>query len=365
MLWLFSAVIAQAAEYRMQRLELLDGYICSQAMAVNDSGLIAGRAKTASGVWVAVKWDANGIMSPVDYIYPGGNSGVSDINSNALMIGYAHDAMSQMHSTQWYDDGSIKEAVKPLQASGCWGTSINDLGDVAEYYYKDQNSFARVRKSDGSITALQDLTGYSKSYTNELNDSGQVVGCCMNPQSYRQAVRWDADGHITPLSSLDGSVSKFSDALGINRYGVVAGIVKDSNNINHACVWHADGSIADLCSPAALFAEAYAINDLGQVTGTVYEMINGIETANIVIWEPDRSVSVIHSNKKTSWGGGFGAFAINNNGVVVGSVVDNEFATPDDLRAVVWTPVPEPSSIAVLAAGFAGFGAFLGRRRTT
>lgn len=116
-----------------------------------------------------------------------------------------------------------------------------------------------------------------------------------------------------------------TDAWAINDSGVVVG-----GSGGHAVWWDLSGQIHDLG-----VGQAHGINAQGQIAGT--------DGVNPVIWNPDGSVSIL---PKMDADCGY-ASDINDNGWIVGSIGRANIGA----QAVLWQPVPEPSSLLALAGG--------------
>jgi uncharacterized membrane protein len=153
----------------------------------------------------------------------------------------------------------------------------------------------------------------------------------MNLRSYR----WDAVSGAVELPLLAGTTG--SIVGGMNAAGQISGQSGD-----HAVVWNRDNSIRDLG-----LGTAGAINNLGQVVGDL--------ELQAALWNPDGSVIYLPA---LPGGDGSWACAISDQGQIVGAACDGS-GRP---HAVLWTLVPEPSSLLALLAGFGGFGVMLRKR---
>lgn len=117
----------------------------------------------------------------------------------------------------------------------------------------------------------------------------------------------------------------------INESGEMVGGLDE-----YAVLWHSDGSVVQLTTGFAGIAAALDINESGQAVGyNVYQAM---------LWNPDGSL--INLCGLTSDDLDSTAFAINDCGQIVGEVYSG-----DIYHAVIWNPVPEPSSAIVLIGG--------------
>ena len=301
-----------------------------------------------------------------------------------------------------------------------WANAINNSGRVAGVVYDSVTSYAAVTNSLGQWELLDEGFGLG------INGSGQVVGYADG------AALWDAAGNVTHLPLPEGAL--FSQAVGtndagcivgecwlgtghvdnyvavwngapmptilgagcanaVNTAGTVAGFVKDAGGNHQAFVWAPSGGMTTLAGGVS--SEANAINDFGQVAGTVCD---GAGTWACV-WSPTGSLTLLAniSDAISST-----AYGINKSGAIVGScdTAEGTFAIlwqPDgapvglgwlagdvggvaygindlgqiagcsvdyfgDPRAVVWDPIPEPASVLAVVAGLVALAPRLRRR---
>lgn len=146
-------------------------------------------------------------------------------------------------------------ALAPSEASYTDARAgINSSTQIAGNYVGD--GYTSYLWTDGTFTTLGKGIAYG------LNDSGQVVGMS---NSTNRATLWTADSEID-LGTLTTGGS--SVALGINNAGVVVGSDSDpTGRITHAFQWTPNGGMQYLPSLGGNYAEAVAINDLGQAVG--------------------------------------------------------------------------------------------------
>lgn len=110
----------------------------------------------------------------------------------------------------------------------------------------------------------------------------------------------------------------------INDNGWVVGCASGLNGSRRAFRWR-NGTTEDLGTPGT-FGEARAINNSGIIAG--YYLTSS--TSHAFVWD---------NGVMSDLGVSCDAYGINDNGWVVGSSSN---------RAVLWTPVPEPSSLIAL-----------------
>lgn len=297
------------------------------------------------------------------------------INNRGWIVGnYLDQARGKFCGFLWRD--GVLQDLSTIVGHRCEAYGINDNGDIVGTYdiglqgYTHAFVFRR-----GGLEDLGAPTGhYSTAYG--INEAGTAIGTSLFPYSF---CIWSDSATQTPFSG---------DARAVNEQGHVVG---SYYNTGRAVLW-SNGQTTDLGTYGAGNSQAYAINDCDQVVGT-----NG--TGRAFLWQ---SGSI--SELSTFYGYGSTAYGINNNGYVVGAATtasggykgfvwrnstaqylgalpggsesiafainDNGWiagtASGADRRAhaVLWTPVPEPSSILVLLASTGGLAGVAGRKRS-
>lgn len=327
------AIAAQAStSFQMNRLGRLDGDGSSSAMHINNSGQVLGSSipygandirgaflwsqssamadiqiegqfdlpgginnngqvvGTASGPGSAVLRQANGGLVQLEGLTGAHNSSALAINGSGWMVGNSGD-----FAVLWKGVG-VAQSIGGTAGSYSYASDVNNNGSVTwvESLYAD-GQWAGITRAyvwnQGVNTLLQGLTSGDVCFAYSINDSGRVVG-----SSGSHAVVWDSTGNII----LDLGIGA---AYGINLSGLIVGTSGD-----HAVLWNPNGSIA---ADLGASAEAYDINDSGQI---------------------------------------------------VGSAVYDQYGSRE---AVLWQPVPEPSAFAALACGLVGILARTKKRRSS
>ncbi len=187
------------------------------------------------------------------------------------------------HSTVFFqgereDWGSLADDVWDDPGDGAI-IAINDTGQVAAVDY-DLNDFSTraylAGLPDGGIPVGYGL-GYDEPF--DINSNGWIVGAGTNPLGDTTGWVEDFNGGAHDIGTLGGN---FSEARGINDLGQVVGLAQTTSGETHAFVleqgpggvWFADDDndgandlMVDLGTLGGTFAEANAINNLGQVVG--------------------------------------------------------------------------------------------------
>lgn len=210
------------------------GFFGAQANAINDSGIIAGStSKYVSGVnkgGRAVRWDASGTATELGNLGTDAsgvtNVYVYDINNAGTVVGQIDKYVSGVnlgsHPVKWDASGTAAtELETPWTASS--GSAyyrvslVNDAGTAAgcaEKYVAGVDKGYRAVRWDASGTAMTELgllgtnlSGYSFSVVNDLNNAGVAVGKATLYNTSGQslgdrAVMWDLDGTAVDLNTL-------------------------------------------------------------------------------------------------------------------------------------------------------------------
>lgn len=228
-----------------------------EAYALNDSGVVVGRADGHAMVWDA----ANGVTS----LAPPGDlwSTASDINNNGQVV-FAAESGNYVWSeatgaTKVSGIGSGRDAI----------TSINDSGEMA-----GTSSAQAVRwSSPTSNPETLDVTG---SEAKAINADGVVVG-----ERRRTPVLWGESGIRTDLSP------NFGEATDITDSGVVVGWDRPALLNQQSFLWRADTGLETLARPENYDSDrAYGANESLQVVG---QMSNAV-TGEAYIWDADNGM---------------------------------------------------------------------------
>jgi len=185
--------------------------------------------------------------------------------------------------------------------------------------------------------------GQVGSYAYAINNYGQIVGYTYNTDGRCHAYLYSG-GLVTDLGSLGGS----SVATGINDKSQVVGSSSIRADVNqpHAFLYN-DGVMKDLGTLGGSNSYGNAINDNGEIVG--YSLTqSGSERAfiyNAGAMQDLNSMLPLNSPWMLSE-----AWAINDLGQVVAWGSDSSNQT----HALLLTPIPEPSTLAILLTLAAG-----------
>ena len=212
---------------------------------------------------------------------------------------------------------------------------INNLSQIVGNYDQSTHGFV---ESNGSFTTI-DVPGKNGSHAQGINDAGSVVG------TYGDSA--GAHGFLYSggqFTTFDVPGGRNMDVSGINNQGDIVGSF--IGNGRASGFLYQKGVFATLDAPGSIGTSAYGVNNLGEIVGSYTDSLkrghgflyeDGVFTT---FDAPGNSGTIPHG--------------INDLGQIVGLGAGNSFLA---------TPVPEPASFALFAAGLIG-GLLLWRKRT-
>jgi probable HAF family extracellular repeat protein len=321
---------------------------CSDALAVNPSGMIAGGSENglvdpATGVNEirAVVWKDGEIEDLGTF---GGNfSTAESLNSRGQVAGFALNGISdplsmfalvlggpsagtQTRAFLW-ENGEMKD-LGTLGGPDAWGFLLNEHGQVAGYSYTNSTAnsttgFPTVDPflwKDGRMIDLGSLGG-TLGTPSALNNRGQVIGSSnLAGDQVPDPFLWD-EGELIDLAAQSGGTIVTANA--INDAGEIVGAeCLPNNGPCHAYLWK-NGVVTDLGSlPGDCFSEAFAINAKAQVVGQSFNCDTQI--VRTFLWD---NGTMIDLNTFVPPGSGLQlveAVAINDHGEIAGDLVPSD-----------------------------------------
>ncbi|GIG87865.1 DUF3466 family protein [Plantactinospora endophytica] len=252
------------------------GVTYSQAAAVNGAGVAAGLATTSSRGYSfhATTW-TGGVVRDLGAIDDGryASSQAMDINDAGVVVGTTHVNYTDPPHAFVHRDGAMADLGTGYGAgSGSVAEGVNDVGVVVGRRYEAQGApYRGVVWRDGEIVEIGSLGGTAGpwgtlSTATAVNNHGQVVGGAATPDGPLHGFLWQ-DGVLRDLGTLGGN-SEATMANDINDRGQVVGMSQTAEGETHAFLWQ-DGGMRDLGSLGRELSIAYGVNEPGQVVGTV------------------------------------------------------------------------------------------------
>lgn len=353
-------------------LGTLGGGIDNCATQVTDSGSVLGYSQRSpddempnSFMWTG----ASGISDPMPAFV---DTRPVDVNERSTVV--ASQAIWTLAQ------GAVSIATRFGPTANIWGVSDRD-DFVGSSLDAQSRSHAMVWTDAGATIDLGTLSG-TDARAFDINSSGRVVADRMTTAGVQRAVTWDSVSGITQLGTFGGATSDVS-ALAINESGWIAGTATIQDGTERAFVWRPGSGMTNLGTLGPDGSRAYAINDLGQITGEserrpfIWSESTGM--VDVTSWSPPWSTVVpedINNHGQITGTlsdvlgephafvgdpvngitvlSGFISYArsINDRGQIVGCIKYPGSADPNELRPTLWT-VETPVQIHWTAAEYA------------
>jgi probable HAF family extracellular repeat protein len=310
----------------------------SVGYALNSLGHVTGYSTTAEGASRAFVYD--GTMRDLGTLDGLATVGWS-INDQGQVAGVAEGGFS---TRAFLYDGTMQDIGTLRNGAGLgWAYGINNSGVVTGWasWTNGTTNNLHAFRYDG---AMQDLGSFGRPFADysrgmAINDNGHVTGVAGSGQGFIY------DGTLRPLGNLPGGTHSYGYA--INASDMVTGyadITTPGENV-HAFLW-VDGVIQDLGTlPGTVSSYGRGINASGQIVG--YATAEGNSAQRAFIYDPEFGMINLNWLIDPTLGWHIGrAYGINDAGQIVGlATINNEG------RAVLLTPVPEPSMLLLGAIG--------------
>jgi len=239
------------------------------AGGINASGIIAGESLSVLD-YQAVVW-RNGVVHDLGTLPGGTLSWATAINDLGVVAGASDGTGFQPNAMIWSDAVGMQRLGTFTGGSYSEAFSINRDSHVTGFSnVANGNSYGFVWSRAKGMRMLPSLPGGGGSSGNGINDAGQIAGGSGCGGGCSHAVLWTESGSVQDLGVLNGT--GFSSAYAINNLGQVVGAS------GHAFLWSETAGMQDLndlIPPDSgwLLEYAFAINDVGQITGQ--GLING------------------------------------------------------------------------------------------
>ena len=158
----------------LRSLPFPSGTSCSRPVDLNDKGQVlgyAGSAKDCFEFYSPFIWNVDGTQTLIEKcdLSLWCATHVNAINNGGEVTGYRNGA-----AFKWNREAGF--TTFPGTESDSNGEAINDNGDVAGVFWRDQKSTPFVWMASGAITKIQIPAGFRSGYASAINAKGQVVG---------------------------------------------------------------------------------------------------------------------------------------------------------------------------------------------
>jgi hypothetical protein len=233
-----------------------------QLLGINNSGTIAGTDNNNPA-------QAFTLNLPAAYTtqnFPGSVSSMATgINGNGDISGIYTDAAGNTH-------GFVKIAAtfttvdNPISSVFNQALGINNSDTTVGYYAPTQAGLTNqvaYSQSGGVFTDINHLLASNvNSQAVGINNAGNIVGF-FQPTSTTSLGFLDVGGSI---STLDPFGSTFTQALGINSQGEVVGLYTDAGGVQHGYIDN-NGSFSSFDPNGSTSTTINGVNDKGQIVG--------------------------------------------------------------------------------------------------
>lgn len=345
-----------ASKYSAVNLDQL-GFGDISVAAINDLGSFAGAKIKSDGYPGELAIWSNGKESIIDQSQIDLGS-IMGLNNKSQVLSFNNTTQNQGII---YDNGKFT-SLPTLGGNfgGPW--DINNLGQVAGYASTSRGTgFSEIHAviwDNGKVIDLGTAGGKFTSFAYALNDKTDVVGYSGN-----HAVLW-SNGKTTILESIAGSHS--ARASDINNNGQIIGESYMNNNLPMVATYWENGKVFDLGSLGGGFVQAQAINDAGQIVGI--SETSDSDIGHAFIWEKGHMLDLNSLMDDNFIRSGFivnGAWDINNHGSILADAFNQSTGEHRDILINPISPIPEPTTWAMLLAGLGLVGFYFKRDTMT
>ncbi len=313
--------------------------------AVNDIGQIVGYAFNDSDKSRHAFITGSGGVGLTDLGTLGGTeSYASGINNAGQVTGAFRTADEEWHAFITGPNGAGMTDLGNLGGYAVVPSAINNSGQVVGVVETGLGSNGFMTGANGQgVTYLGSLI-----YAEDINDSGQVAGTFLTPESWSRAFITGPNGEgMTDLGTL-GGLESFANAL--NNSGQVIGQSNTFSGRIHGFLTGPNGEGMTDLSNLNIFNqdELIGITNSADIVGSSFIYSQGVV----------HDLSLLPPVVAAGWTG-LSAIDVSNNGQVVGFGVINE-----QFETFLLSPIPEPEVYAMLVAGLSLIG-LMGYRKKT
>jgi probable HAF family extracellular repeat protein len=198
----------------------------SEAMGINDAGLIVGQSRTSNDRYTHAFLYQDGVMHDLGTL-GGDNSVAHKVNAAGEIVGISQNE-HYINRAFLYSHGVMQD-LGTLGGDSSWALDINNKGDVVGASYTSTGDWHAYLYSRGVMIDLGDLFGKGStehgSTARAINDKGEVVGEAWFPGPGSTHAFLYSKGVMTDLNTLIPPDSGWvlNNALGINNAGQIVG----------------------------------------------------------------------------------------------------------------------------------------------
>jgi probable HAF family extracellular repeat protein len=318
-------------------LEWLGDSATSYASDINNHGLVAGFTSESGLDEKGQLWQGNWELG---LVFSSQRTIPKAVNDSGWVVG-SYTYPSLFDNKGFLFNGHEKIDLGSLGGSYTSANGINASGAVVGGSEHADGSLRGFLWQNNVMTSLGTLGG-NFSVANGVNDQHDIVGSATNSDGVSRAVIWK-EGSVLDVGALEGARENAdANALAINNAGQITGYARNAQGVLHAYLGTSNGMI-DLMPDYSGTSFGHAINDLGHVVGLMSSNFSG---SRAFYWDGE-----LHDlNDLIPENSGWtlrDARGIND----LGQIVGDGFNPEGQYRAFILTPVPEPTTLAMMLSG--------------
>jgi len=289
----------------------------------------------------------------------GVNSIALGINGSGQVAGFADSGGPVNLSHAYvYSNGSFTNLGTLPGCIESAATGINSSGQVVGGSDNDTPSYSYAfLYSNGAMTSLRTLSGDNESLAYGINTNGQVVGISWDWTTGSNHLFLYSNGQMSNLGLPLGTPGS---AMAINEKGLVVGSYTPAGGASQAFIY-GHGAVTGLGTAGFKTSYLDSLNNVGQAVGAAASPAsNGVYLYHAIVYS-DGAMTDLNNLVPSDCGWTLEmARGINDSGAIVGWGTDPAGQT----EAFLLTPVPEPSTLALLGIGAVSLLGYAWRWRT-
>lgn len=350
---LTSAPASAAPAYRLTDMGVAAGYAQSFSYGLSDNGRFTAGWLEDGSVTRAFRWSmATGTeLLPID---PGiSSSRAFGVNDSGVVAGESTLSPTRREATLWAASG-VRSGLGTLPNPNSEDFSsvafaVNNAGTAAGWSDSTDGTRAFNWTSAGGMTSLGVLPGGTQTRAYSINAAGESAGWGTSPDGDRGFV---ANPDLTSVGALSADPTSRTRAYGIsNGNGWITGDARDPSIGDTAFLWSPSSALISL---GVLQGAARSFGaDVNSDAWAVGWNDGGANGEQAFLWTPGDGMLDLNAVVVDAQGWQIQrARSIND----MGYIVANAMNADGSIRAVLLTPVPEPSTWALMFGGLAAIG---------
>jgi uncharacterized membrane protein len=216
-----TAVFAQTGKCSFQQLTFPAPATNGQAVALNDSGAIAGQyfdSKSVSHGFLLYQGKLTSFMFPGSI-----STGVSDMSSNGIIVGGYTTEDGKGHAYMVHAGGFHEITLPGFPNAAVTVAGVNSNGDIVGNFTTDNVTAPGFLLHNGKLTIISFPGATGGTVPTSINDEGVVVGgFFINLVNTNPAFMWK-DGVFSNIKPPDSVPTPFVNATKITNSGAVVG----------------------------------------------------------------------------------------------------------------------------------------------